>query len=345
MKQVKRGLLCATLGSVLLAAPAAWADHDARLLAAQKAYAEVDYEGTRRLASAAIEQGGNDRASTAQLYLLWGTAAAALDQADEARTAFVYALALNPDTRLERSLSPKIRAPYLEARGSLSLADGKPPLELTLERRGGELELRLRDAAHLVASIELSTRASGRDQFVHQHFDASPSRRVPAPAGTELQFFLQALDRHGNVLFAQGSADEPGRLALNAPQPAPERLRTGSADVNRTPYYVTAGALAALGLASGGLATAFYLRREDAAREWNGSGCERPGMTRQEQCGNVESRRQRAEYLSIGFAAASGGLLVGSLITLLVAPTSPSRTDLALDATPDRLMLRLRTSL
>ena len=86
-----------------------------------------------------------------------------------------------------------------------------------------------------------------------------------------------------------------------------------------------------------------YLRREDAAREWNGAGCEQPGLTRVQQCGAVDQRRQNAERFSIGLAAAGGALLVGSAVSLVLAPSR--RTDVALNAGPDSVMLRLRGSL
>jgi hypothetical protein len=320
------------------------AQGNARLVEAQKAYAEVDYDRTRTIAVAALQQGGNDRAATADLYLLWATAAAALDQAEEARGAFLYVLATNPDLKLERSLSPKIRAPYLEARGSASTNDGKPPLEVTLQRRKQELELGLRDTLHVATSIEIGTRRSEAEPFARRRLDAAPVKRLPTPTGSELQFFLRVLDRHGNVLFELGTEDEPRRLALVSSSRAAATTSTRGADASATPYYVTAGTLGVLGVAAGTAASVMFVRREDAARDWNGPGCEHPGTTRQQQCASIDERRQRAEYLSIGFAAAGGGLLIGSLVSMLLAPSS-QHASVAVDAGPDNLMLRLRTTL
>ncbi len=339
-------LMRTALSAVLLATPVAWADGTVRLADAQKAYADVDYENTRRLAKAALERGGNDRASTAELYLLWGTAAAALDQADEARTAFLYVLAINPEAKLERSLSPKIRAPYLEARGSMSQADGKASLGLGLQRRQQELEITLTDSAHVVASVEVATRSRQDERFARRRLDAAPRKRVPTPSGAELEFFVQALDRYGNVLFELGNQDAPERLALvRSPAPSPSASAPQVTDVNRTPYYITAGAFAALGIAAGGIATAQYLRREEAAKDWNGSTCEHPGMTREQQCGNVDTRRQHAESMAIGFAATSGALLLGGVVTLILAPSSTSKPTVMVDASAGNVMLRLRATL
>lgn len=343
---MQRRTIFALLAAFCLTAGPAWAETSSRLAGARKAYAEVDYDGTRTLARAALERGGNSRAATAELYLLWATAAAALGHPEEARTAYSFALAANPELKLEKSLSPKIRAPYLEARGALSGADGRPPLEVTLQRRKQELELGLHDMLRVAASLELSTRADERSEFVKQRVDAAPARRVPTPQGSELQFFLRVLDSHGNVLLELGTEEEPRRLALvSSTRPVPTAERPEN-HANPAPYYWTAGVLATLGLTAGGVATAMYVRREDAAREWNGSSCERPGSTRGEQCANVDERRRRAENLALGLGTAGGALLLGSLVTMILAPPGSRRgPTLALEAEPNSAMLRLHAAL
>jgi hypothetical protein len=188
MKPKKSFLITAATVALSLSAPAALAQSNPALVEAQKAYAAVDYETTRTLAKGAIEKGSHGLAATAELYLLWATAAAALDRADEARVAFSFALAANPELKLDRSLSPKIRGPYLEARGTASGHDGKAPLEVTIQRRKHELELILRDRLSVAASVELSTRATEQQAFAPRRFQAAPSRRLAVPDVSELQF-------------------------------------------------------------------------------------------------------------------------------------------------------------
>lgn len=334
----------ALIAAALCVSAPVFAEGNPRLEEAQRAYSLVDYEGTRSAAKAGIEQGGNDATSTAELYLLWGTAAAALDQTDEARVAFTLALAANPELKLDRSVSPKIRGPYQEARGNVTSADGKAPLELTLQRKSHELLLTLRDRPNVAVVLELSTRTSNDQSFSRRRFAPSPSQRLPLPEGAELQYFLRVLDKHDNVLFEGGSADEPRRLALTSVTSTNTTTAPPATDVNAVPYYITAGSLAVLGLAAGGVATAMYLRREDAAKDWNGAQCERPGATRREQCAGVDDRRKDSERLAIGFAAAGGAFIVGSVVSLLLAPSSKPRTDVALGAAPGTVALRLRAT-
>lgn len=343
---MKLSSLCCA-GALLLAgfsfvAPA-HAQASSSLSEVRRAYAEVDYERTRSLAAAAIHRGGSDRASTAELYLLWATAAAAVDKADEARQAFSYALAANPELKLDRNLSPKIRAPYLEARGAMG-ADDKPALDVALRPHKQELELELHDALQVAANLMVSTRVGQGSPFSRRRFEAAATRRIPKPPGAELQFFVQALDRYGNVLFDLGTEEEPQRLLqVTSERPSATQAAAGK-DANPVPYYVTSGALAVLGLAAGGAATAMFVRREDAAREWNSATCEHPGLTRAAQCSSVDDRRQQSEYWAIGLTAAGGALLVGSVVSLVLAPSS-TRAHVALDAGPDNLMLRFRTAL
>lgn len=348
MKNQRHWVAALSVATLCWAVPAVAEEPNALLREAQRAYASVDYESTRDLSRAALERGNNGHAATAELYLLWATAAAALDAPDEARTAFKYALAANPDLKLDKGLSPKIRAPYQEARGEATGADGKPPLDITLQRRNQDLEVVLQDKLSVAAQLELAMRSAPGQSYSVRKLAPAPSTRVPVKNATELQVYIRVLDTHGNVLFEQGTPEDPRGLSLVSSE-RPVHSANGPAapapDVNRTPYYITAGGLAALGVAAGAVSTVMYLRREDAARDWNSPQCERAGMTRVEQCGAIDDRRQSAEYLSIGFAATGGALLIGSVVSLLLAPSSPAKTNVAVDAAPGNVMFRLKTSL
>jgi len=348
MNNPRHWVAALSVATLCWALPAAAEEPNALLREAQRAYAAVDYESTRDLSKAALERGNNGHAATAELYLLWATAAAALDAPDEARAAFKYALAANPELKLDKGLSPKIRAPYQEARGEATGADGKPPLDVTLRRRKRDLEVVLQDSLSVAARLELAMRSTSAQNYAVRQLAPAPSTRVPVENATELQVYIRVLDTHGNALFEQGTPEDPRGLSLVSSE-RPLSGGSGPAapapDVNRMPYYITAGGLAALGVAAGAVSTVMYLRREDAARDWNGPRCEHAGMTRLEQCGAIDDRRQSAEYLSIGFAATGGALLLGSVVSLLLAPSSPKNTDVAVDAAPGNVMFRLKTSL
>jgi len=343
---IQRIFSLALLALTLLEAPSARAGGGNEGLAeTQRAYAEVDYDRTRRLAKEAIERGDHDRAATGELYLMWGLAAAALEQTEEARSAFLYALAVNPELKLDRSLSPKMRAPYLEARGSAAAADGKSPLELSIKRGNQALELVLRDSLSVAGTLELDTRSDDGASFTKRTF-AAASRRIPIRASSEIQAYARVLDRYGNVLYEQGSETDPQRFSLLPSSRPPSNAQSfPTPDVNRAPYLLTVGALAVLGVAAVGVATAMYIRREDAAREWNGPTCEHPGLSRAEQCAEVDDRRRRAEVLSVGFAAAGGALLIGSAVSLWLTPSSRAPAKVSIGAAPGNMMLQVAGAL
>lgn len=340
-----RHLLARTFSLVALASGAALAQPIDHLSGAQKAYAAVDYESTRLEAKAALEQGGNDRATASELYVLLGTAAAALERMDEARVAFCYALATDPALELDRALSPKMRAPFQEARGKATTPDGLPPLRLSLARQGGELELALRDRLEVAASLELWSRSDETHDFSRRRFEPARVRRLPLPRGAELQYYLRVLDGHSNVLFELGTREDPRRVTLRNARATAAPPPTRGIRADRTPYLVTAASLSVLGLAAGGVGAAMFVRREDAAREWNGPRCEQPGSTRREQCAAVDERRRDAERWAIGSAVGGGALLVSGLVTWMLAPTASSTTSAAVDLNREGVMVRLRTAL
>jgi hypothetical protein len=334
---MKRTTVCAlafALASLAPIAPAR-ADETATLAAAERAYADVDFDKTRELAQAALHGGGHDPRETKRLYALIGISAAALEDEGEARDAFRRVLAIDPTTRLEQSLSPKMRAPYLEARGALAAAGEERPLDAAFEREGESFAVELRDASNIARRVELVLTTPGTSGGRTLRFEprahtvVGEASRLPE----RFNYVLSVSDEHGNQLFVTR-----GQVVPAAPTPTASAVLASTAGTppadrapNRTPYFVTAGVLAAFGVGAVAGGVAAQLRREDAAEEWNGSGCEVPGQTRGEQCGDVDSARKTAENWAIGLYAAGGALLVGSLVTLLVAPNAPARERASLE--------------
>ena len=119
---------------------------------------------------------------------------------------------------------------------------------------------------------------------------------------------------------------QPAARPSDAPPAAAPRARS---------YFlpITLG-VAGLGAAAAGVV--FHIKREQAAHQWNGSACEAQGQTRLQTCQSVDSRRQTDERLAIGFYAAGGALLTGSIIALVAGRPSeapPTQTGL-LGCTP-----------
>jgi hypothetical protein len=320
-------LCSAALAALLVFRSAtAFAEPSAAFAAAESAYSAIDFDGTRTAAENALNEGNHDPTETLRLYTLLGIATSALGQDSEAREAFRRVIAIDPNTDVDKTLSPKIRSPYLEVRGELSAKGKLTPLSANVVRRAGRLFVELNDPAAVAASIDVAYRAGSSSEVTHFHLVRGQETRGSNPVSdaSRVEYALTLRDGYGNALFRAGSNADPEVLS-----PAPSALTDtehSTGTPKRTPYYVTAGLLAAAGVGAGAAAVYFHVQREKEAHDWNGPSCEQPGATRAEQCASVDSQRQKDQNLAIGLYAASGALLLGSVITLLVTPSAPRET-------------------
>ena len=313
LDKVPLSLLLACLP--ILGARAVHAEPSRELGAVEEAYRAVDFEAVLRLAEAAIQAGGNDPSSMARLEFLRGVASAALDRPQQAQTAFIHLLGIDPSQKLERDLSPRLRAPYLEARGFWS--SNRQRLSATARLEPGSLRITLSDPAKMVHRIRVSVRQAGAGRFHDSLHTAAPDLRVALPSAGDMEAAITLLDEFGNGLHEQGTKLAPLRLERATRVPAPAGSRAGAPDAPGGPSYLLPSTLSVLGLASAAAGVTFHVQRERAAREWNGRGCERPGSTRAEQCSDVEHRITRDEWLSVGFYAGGGALLTLGVVSFM----------------------------
>ncbi len=305
------------------------------LAAAEHAYQEVDFATMHDQATHAVETGGATHDETARLHVLIGIAAAALGQDEEAKRAFIVALGLDPTLKLDHTLSPKIREPYLEAQGYW----GAYPERLSLRARaaadGQHLLVELVDPGHLVTRIGLHVRSVGSPAFEAHTVDAERVARFPLPRDARslgFEFFASGIDDHQNVFVELGNEGDP-RVVRGSPEDGSEPGRT-AAQAPRQRSYLLPIVLGAAGVAAAGVGVGFQLEREAAAREWNGPGCEKPGVSRIGQCANVDSRRRLDEAAAIGAYTAAGVLVTGGVVALLLGrapslerPSATARTS------------------
>jgi hypothetical protein len=301
------------------------------LAEAERAYQAVDFPATHSAAQRALEAGGATLEQTARLYVLLGISAAAQGNAEEAKQDYLIALAINPTFKLDKGLSPKIRDPYLEAQGYWAAASERLSLSAKPGSDREHLIVSLVDPASLVTRVELRIEAPGvlpRDSF---QLDTSAVTRFTLPAGLPTrgyEYAARALDKNGNVLAEFGTDADP--QLVSAPNSTPANGSTSSSTPRARSYFLPV-TLGVAGLGAVAAAVVFHIKREQAANEWNGPSCENVGLTRLQSCQSVDSRRQNDERLAIGFYAAGGALLTGSLISLIAGVPSeaaPSRTGL-----------------
>ncbi len=191
---------------------------DSSLQEAERAYASVDFAETFKLAESALAEGGHSPRETARLYLLLGISAAALDKEDAAREAFSVVIALDPEVKLEQNLSPKIRAPYLEARGGFA---GRTRLQASVSADSGAITIALSGSLESARSVELAFRSKGQTDFEVERLEPSAELTFEPPSDpAEIEVALRLVDVHGNSLIDVGSRSNPRAFTLRH---APER--------------------------------------------------------------------------------------------------------------------------
>ena len=319
---MKRALLGLAACLAMAWAPPAFAESRAAA-AAERAYQDIDFPSTHQLAQHALEAGGATRQETARLYVLLGISAAAQGNVEEAKQSFVAALAIDPALKLEKSLSPKIRDPYLEAQGYWSASPTQLSLSAKPSSDANHLIVRLADPATLVARIELRIGALSDSPQATLILDRAPVTRFPLPQPLQhrdFEFALRALDRYGNVLAEYGAEADP-IVVHAASESRPVDYPSGFVPRGRSYLLPVVLGLAGLGATAAGVV--FHVKREQAAHRWNGPDCETPGQTRLEQCSSLDSQLKNDERLAIGFYAGGGALLTGSLIALLAGRGAP----------------------
>jgi hypothetical protein len=324
---MKRFLLLG-LASALFTTPAHAQSPSEGLAEAERAYQSVDFPATHATAEKALEAGGADREQTARLYVLLGISAAAQGDTEEAKTDFIAALGIKPSLKLEKGLSPKVRDPYLEAQGYWAASSDRLALSAKPGSDQHHLIIQLSDPATLVSKVELRIAAAGTTP--RPAFEISPGAttrfELPGPLrGKSYEYTLRALDRFGNVLAERGSDADPELVRVESAQQLGGAVGPAPAAAQHKQSYVLPITLGVAGLGAVTAGVIFQLKRENAAQEWNSSACEQPGQTRIQQCQDVDDRRQKYEHLAIGFYAAGGALLTGSVIALIAGrPAGPT---------------------
>jgi hypothetical protein len=320
-------MICSVLRSGALAALvlALSSPVSAQLERAEQAFADVDLEGTRDAARAALEAGGLSRDDVVRALRLLGLSQAALGEHQAAYDSFVRMLALDPEASLERSIAPQLRGPYLEARGYWNARSG-PRFEVELVAGPSAIVARVRDPLGIARTLRLRARVETTADYRDHEALASPevAFEVEEYEGYA-EAVLVALDEHGNAIATLGSEAVPTELGRR-------RERRIDAPTSSAPRLgrVLGGVALGLAGASVSLGASFHVRRQALAEDWNGDVCERPiGATRAEQCTDVRDDLDRAQTLSIVGYAVAGALAATGIVLLVVGGGSADEPAVA----------------
>jgi hypothetical protein len=182
----------------------------------------------------------------------------ALDHADEARTDFVQLLRLDGQAELDKSVAPKVRALFEQARASIATGSAPkidestlPALQPTFQpqkgKEGEPLSVKLSYPGGSAQSVHLFFRARGEPRYQQKTApigaDGSVALEVPGGAvhAPALELYLTALDAGGAALARAGSFSDPLSVEV-LPRPPPKK---------RTWIWGVVGGIAVAGLAVG----------------------------------------------------------------------------------------------
>jgi hypothetical protein len=197
------------------------------LQAAEQAYLDVDFERTLEHASAALQAGGHTPDRLARIYQLLGVSGAALGDPDGARDFFQRMLAVDPDATLDDTVPPRLRAPFLEARGAVSARTDQLGVEVGIDREQAAVRVALTDPFQMARTLRVHARVEGGTEYTTTESEAQAEVIAPlagADTADRVEYWVEVLDPYGNQLAMEGTEFEPrtvGRVAAVVVGPGP----------------------------------------------------------------------------------------------------------------------------
>ncbi len=227
---------------------------------AEEAYLEVDFERTLDLGRQAIASGRLDPARLARVYELMGVAHAASGDEEASREAYKKMLALRPDAQVDTNLAPRLRSPFMEARGYWATRSERLEVDVVLARAERGLRVQLIDPLGMASGVVVRTRVAGEMRPLDERvFDAARELLAPVdalPAADRIEYVVEVLDVAGNRMLQLGTRDLPNVVGRE-PAVSPGLVGGGS-DVDegggRVPGWVwglLGGVVVAAGLGTG----------------------------------------------------------------------------------------------
>ena len=180
---------------------------------AEEAYAQIDFEQTIAHANAAIEEGDRSPAEMKRLYELLGLSYAAERQEEEARDAYIRMIAMDPEAQVDTDLAPRIRSPFLEAKGYWSSRSKGFGVEARVIPAQHSVRVELIDPVGMATELRVLSRRHGEATAMQeQRVAAERVALVAVEALSEegqIDYVVEVLDEHGNRIAELGTELEP----------------------------------------------------------------------------------------------------------------------------------------
>lgn len=213
----------------------------------------LDFDNARATYERALSVRLGSVEELAEAWLGLGLCDATLGDDDKAKQAFLKALAIKPDARLEGAeISPRQRAPFdaarAEARGRPAIrVDHVPPRAFP---PGAPVKLTVtvdNDWQQLVAGARLEFRRAGQAWEEVAQNGPSPLTLVLPPLGAgAVEYYLEAIDARGSPVARWRGPDAPMKVGIVEP------VEEAAPPLYQRPWlWVAVGGVVAAGVAAG----------------------------------------------------------------------------------------------
>jgi hypothetical protein len=189
-----------------------------------RAYEALDYATAAQTLRRALSE-SLTREERIVTYRTLGFAEVALDHGPEARATFVSLLRLDPSHELDRTISPRIRAVFEQARGEVATSAGgevaatlpamTPALTPPRATDGQSVSVTVSHPGGVAQSAQLYYRSRGAASFsrveVKRSTDGSFALSIPGLAvkAPGIEYYVVALDEQGAAVAHAGSLTGP----------------------------------------------------------------------------------------------------------------------------------------
>ncbi len=244
---------------------------ETELESAEHLYATMDYEQALAGADRTLATGGLRHDLLVRATRLQAFCQAALGNSEAAQRAATLLFAYDRDFQIPSDLSPKIAEPLKLAKLYWRDQPIQPGLDVTATVSAASsdpsvIRVTTRDPTHLARDVAVSHRWGGAGSYTRALVKPGQSVEVAVgarPAGSaRLDYYAQALDAKGDVVFEAGLAAAP-KTALSmgqAPGPAKPLQRSEGGSIFSSPVFWIVTGVVLAGAATGAY---FALRPKD----------------------------------------------------------------------------------
>jgi hypothetical protein len=194
----------------------------ARLAQAEQSLANLDYDAANAAAARLVDEHGLSHLELVHAYRILAFSDAALGKDAAARDAFQRLLVYDPGYQVDANLSPKVYAPFVEARGFMRALAVEPGVDVAVALHTGEpgaIRVTTRDPTGVARRGLVSYRWGSEGAFSSAPVAIAKGATVdvpPPPQGTtRLDYYVQILDDRESVVFESGTAFTPKSATLD----------------------------------------------------------------------------------------------------------------------------------